>query len=209
MSSLMPEQSEGKNHTRKINVFSVLHTIFLHLGAEKLTCLPCRGKKSALFDSLVEKIIFDVTDNFSSFKKNNYLLKENVHIFVYCIPNSLGINLGFLKPTAYGRFINYFSSHPLQQKKNIVYNLIDRAILLSHKSFYRTNLKRIEELLINNDYPSSFSDEIIKIRMNKIKYNFCSNSNTRNNSFCPYKRQKKVCLPFSNNNYIIQNLKKL
>ena len=108
----------------------------------------------------------------------------------------------FQKPTASGRFINYFSNHPLQQKKNIVYNLIDRAILLSHESFHRTNLKKVEQLLINNDYPSSFIDKNIKIRMKKIKYHSSNNSNIRNNSFCPQKYQQKVCLPFSNNNFI-------
>ena len=59
----------------------------------------------------------------------------------------------FQKPTASGRFINYFSNHPPQQKKNIVYNLIDRAILLSYESFHRANLKKVEQLLINNEYP--------------------------------------------------------
>ena len=108
----------------------------------------------------------------------------------------------FQKPTASGRFWNYFLNHPLQQKKNIVYNLIDRVILLSHESFHRTNLKKVEQLLINNDYPSSFIDNNIKIRMNKIKYHSSNNSNIRNNSFCPQKYQQKVCLPFSNNNFI-------
>ena len=72
----------------------------------------------------------------------------------------------FQKLTASDRFINHFSNHPLQQKKDIVYNLIDRAILLSHESCHRTNLKKVEKLRINNDYPSSFIDENIKIRMN-------------------------------------------
>ena len=108
----------------------------------------------------------------------------------------------FQKPTASGRFINYFSNHPLQQKMNIVYNLIGRAILLSHESFHRINLKKGEQLLINNDYPSSFIDKNIKIRMNKIKYHSSNNSNIRNNSFCLQKYQQKVCFPFSNNNFI-------
>ena len=81
----------------------------------------------------------------------------------------------------------YFTNHPLLQKKNIAYNLIDRAILLSHESFHRTNLKKVEQLLINNDYPSNFIDKNIKIRMNKIKYHSSSNSNIRNNFFCPQK----------------------
>ena len=38
--------------------------------------------------------------------------------------------------------------------------------------------------------------------MNKIKYHSSDNSNTSNNSLCPRKYQQKVCLPFSNNNFI-------
>ena len=108
----------------------------------------------------------------------------------------------FQKPIASGRFINYFSNHPLQQKRNIVYNLIDRAILLSHESFRHTNLKTVEQLVINNDYPINFIDKNIKIRLNKIKYHSSNNSNIRNNSLYPQKYRKTVCLPFSNNNFI-------
>ena len=79
---------------------------------------------------------------------------------------------------------------------------MDRAILLSHESFHRTNLKKVEQLLINNDYPSSFIDNNIKIRMNKIKYHSSNNPSIRNNSFCPQKYQQNVFLPFSNNNFI-------
>ena len=32
----MPQQSESKNHTSKINVFPVLHTIFFLRGGQKM-----------------------------------------------------------------------------------------------------------------------------------------------------------------------------
>ena len=38
----MPEQSEGKNHTSKINVFPVLHTIFFSKG-KKLDIFAPQG----------------------------------------------------------------------------------------------------------------------------------------------------------------------
>ena len=38
----MPEQSEANNHTSKINVFPVLHTIFY--GANKSTFWPASKK---------------------------------------------------------------------------------------------------------------------------------------------------------------------
>ena len=55
------------------------------------------------------------------------------------------------------------------QKKKIVYNLVDRAISLSHKTFHNANLKIIKQILSNNDYPNSFIDKNINIRLNKIK----------------------------------------
>ena len=39
----------------------------------------------------------------------------------------------FNKPTSSGRLINFRSNHPKQQKINIIYNLVDRAIFLSNK----------------------------------------------------------------------------
>ena len=76
----------------------------------------------------------------------------------------------FQKPTSSNRSINYFSNRPICQKKNIVYNLVDRAIFLSHKTFYDDNLKIIKKILKENDYPNSFIDKNIKIHINKIKY---------------------------------------
>ena len=35
----MPEQSEGNNHTSKINVFPVLHMIFFLLAGQKVDLL--------------------------------------------------------------------------------------------------------------------------------------------------------------------------
>ena len=54
----MPEQSEGNNHMSKINVFSILHTIFFYWGVAKWICLPHREQQNALYDLLVEKIYF-------------------------------------------------------------------------------------------------------------------------------------------------------
>ena len=44
--SLMPEQSEGNNHTSKINVFTILQTIFFLLGGgggSKMNFLAPKG----------------------------------------------------------------------------------------------------------------------------------------------------------------------
>ena len=63
------------------------------------------------------------------------------------------------------------------EKKNIVYNLVDRAISLSHKTFHDANLKIVKQMLLDNGYPNSFIKKNKKIRKNKIKY---SPPNSRN-----------------------------
>ena len=46
----MPEQSEGNNHTSKINVFPVLHTIFFLLAGQKVDLFAPHGAiKSTLW----------------------------------------------------------------------------------------------------------------------------------------------------------------
>ena len=42
--SLMPDQNEDNNHTSKINVFPVSHTIFFQRGAEKMDLFPRTGE---------------------------------------------------------------------------------------------------------------------------------------------------------------------
>ena len=52
----MPEQSEGNNHTRKINVFPVLHTIFFLLAGQKVDLFAPHGAiKSTLWPASRKK----------------------------------------------------------------------------------------------------------------------------------------------------------
>ena len=74
------------------------------------------------------------------------IIKKNKSIITNC----------FQKLTSSGRVINFFSNHPIQQKKNIIYNLVDRAFLLSQKSFHKANLRKVKTMLLNNDYPLEF-----------------------------------------------------
>ena len=53
----MLEQSEGNNHTSKINVFPVSHTIFFLLGGQKMDLLALYGATESLSNPLVEKSI--------------------------------------------------------------------------------------------------------------------------------------------------------
>ena len=91
-----------------------------------------------------------------------------------------------------GRIIHFLSSHPTYQKKNIIYNLVDRAFLLSDKIFHSKNREIIIDILIRNKYPLDFINQQINKRFNKIIYikkdvHINDNSNSQSN--------KILCIP--------------
>jgi len=57
------------------------------------------------------------------------------------------------KKTLSGRFLSFYSSHPLCHKIGMIYGLIDRAFLLSHPKFHKKNIEMIIDLLLENGYP--------------------------------------------------------
>ena len=87
------------------------------------------------------------------------------------------------------RTLNYLSNHPLSLKKNIVFNLIDRAILLSNKRFHKRNMSRVTEILIEKKYT--------KVRLFKID----NTNNTNNKPVNIDSYNLKVPLPFHPNFY--------
>lgn len=62
-------------------------------------------------------------------------------------------------------------------KKNIVYNLVDRAISLSYPKLHPQNMKIVRKILLDNDYESFFIDKNMKTRRKILNYN---NKNQRN-----------------------------
>ena len=100
----------------------------------------------------------------------------------------------FQKSVASGRIMNYTSNHPIKLKKNIVFNLTDRAILLSHKTFHKQNINIVTQTLLNNGYPIQFINKNIKIRLNKHKFNKNNNveKSILNNNYI-------LSLPFNSN----------
>lgn len=57
---------------------------------------------------------------------------------------------------------------PYNSEKSIVFLLVDRAILLSHPQFHETNLEKITNILLDNNYPIKFITKFINIRREKI-----------------------------------------
>ena len=76
------------------------------------------------------------------------------------VDNNLPLTNWYRKNPASGRYINFLFYHPLSQKIAIIYNLINKCMLLAHPSFHRQSinfvLKSILELL---NYPAEFIDE--------------------------------------------------
>ena len=57
------------------------------------------------------------------------------------------------------------SKHEIQ-----VYNLVNKAIMLSHGDFHKNNIKTVKNILKNNHYPSKFVNKHVNIRLNKLTH---------------------------------------
>ncbi|XP_044757911.1 uncharacterized protein LOC123316054 [Coccinella septempunctata] len=75
--------------------------------------------------------------------------------------NSSIITDWYTKAISTNRCINFYSSHSMQQKTNIMENLIKRALKLSNKKFHRKNLDKVENILKQNNYPTYLVKRII------------------------------------------------
>ncbi|KYM97737.1 hypothetical protein ALC62_11566 [Cyphomyrmex costatus] len=74
----------------------------------------------------------------------------------------------YQKPTYSGRILNFWSQHPISQKIGVIYELVDKAFLLSHPVFHKKNLKFIIDTLLLNDFPLDFIFANIKKRIYTI-----------------------------------------
>ena len=81
--------------------------------------------------------------------------------------NSLTTNW-FQKPTSSNILLNFFSNHDFQLKKNIIYNLVDRAILFSDIKFQNNNLNIIKKILHENNYTTKYIERCISEDSEKL-----------------------------------------
>ena len=84
------------------------------------------------------------------------------------------------------------SHYTLSQKKAIIYNLIDRGILISRPSFIPKNIQKIRSLLQSNGYPLEFINKHIGIRIQYIQ-----NQNSTTDSKTDQAHRNKIVLPFN------------
>lgn len=85
------------------------------------------------------------------------------------ISNGRIMNNWYSKPTASGRILNYFSSHPKHQILNTAKGLIGRVIRLSDKSFHKVNLSKIEQILTKNNFPRQVIEKLIHEVLHKSR----------------------------------------
>ncbi|XP_011879094.1 PREDICTED: uncharacterized protein LOC105568230 [Vollenhovia emeryi] len=77
----------------------------------------------------------------------------------------------YQKPTFSGRYINYHSSHPFKYKTNTIISLVDHAILLSDKIYWKQNIALVKKILLNNCFPDKIIDKHINITQVEICLN--------------------------------------
>lgn len=71
----------------------------------------------------------------------------------------------FHKETFSGRYLNFYSQHPLSQKRGTVVGLVDRVFHLSDPIFHEKNINLVINILLDNCYPLEFIFRIINERL--------------------------------------------
>jgi len=74
----------------------------------------------------------------------------------------------FHKETFSGSYLSFYSSHPFCHKIGSIFSLVDRAVLLSHLTFHRKNLKLVVDLLLDNGFLLNIIFNKINIRLKKL-----------------------------------------
>lgn len=67
----------------------------------------------------------------------------------------------YSKDTASGRFLNYHSNHPKNQKYNTVIAMKNRVTHICHESLLQNNLKKLHNMFLNNGYPNHILKKLI------------------------------------------------
>jgi len=178
--------------TSCLNKLSFTPLFFYRYVDDIMTCIPTIkiNEIISVFNSYNERLQF--TYELENNNSINFLDLK----FIKQTDGNLKIDW-YTKPTFSGRFLNYNSKHPFSQKIAMVYNLTDRAVKLTDKSFHEKNLKTAEYYLKNNDYPLSFIKKYTNKRLQFLKHN--KNSHRQNDSL--RRRKKYIVLPYVKNLY--------
>jgi len=103
----------------------------------------------------------------------------------------------YKKPSFSGRYVNFYSQHPMSQKKGIVYGLVDKVLLLSHPMFHETNLKKAIDVLLDNCFPLTFIFSTINMRIKQLFYKG-NNSNKEDKKLTSSAKNEYFTIPYVN-----------
>lgn len=67
----------------------------------------------------------------------------------------------YIKPTSSGRYINYHSFHSMKTKINVILNMKNRILKVSHPDFHQQNLRRFFEIMKMNAYPHGLLQRLV------------------------------------------------
>jgi len=116
-----------------------------------------------------------ILTTFNSFHKRlQFTIEKSINNRINFLDISICLTSGnfiidwYRKPTFSGRFLNFFSQHPVCQKRGVIYGLVDRIFRLSHPQFHDKNLALIINILLNNDYPLDFIFMTIRNRIKNL-----------------------------------------
>ena len=122
--------------------------------------------------------------------KNNNLINFLV-ISIFREENSYSYNNWYRKDTSSSRYLNYYSHHNNSQRIAIIYNIIDKCILLSDNRIHSQNINNAKQFLLANNYPIKFINKYIQKRIMHIKKNtnnapIINNLNQNNTIVLPF-----------------------
>lgn len=92
----------------------------------------------------------------------------------------------FFKPCASNRILHFYSQCPSHYKYNTLNNLLHRCFKISSARFHTANIERLKFIFINNDYPITVINKVIRQFKPNIDSIAPSNNNTNNNQLVTY-----------------------
>lgn len=119
--------------------------------------------------SVPEPEIDNILNTFNQFDSNLQFTVEkeinnSIPFLDMCLirtDNNKIITKWYRKPINSNRFINFYSYHPTKMKINLIQNLKNRVIKLSHPSLKNESLNQLKHILIDNSYPLNLINKIL------------------------------------------------
>lgn len=121
-----------------------------------------------LFIILRDSAIDEVLTKFNGFHQNiKFTVEKEInsrlpYLDILIIRGNNGLKTDwYQKPTASGRIVNFFSKHPKRIIINTAKNLINRILNLSDIEFHKNNLRKIRDILSDNNFPIKLTNKLI------------------------------------------------